>query len=78
LKISKLENDLREAKELLKKPQPKPVPEESKTKEFAKVPILQPVLPVQTIKDDSSKYFGASKTLRSPAHRNMVIKFVRD
>ena len=30
------------------------------------------------MKDDSSTYFGDSKTLRTPAHRKMVIKFVRD
>ena len=48
-----MEADLREAKELLQKPQPKPVPEESKTKEVAKVPIPQPVMPGQTINDDS-------------------------
>ena len=28
--------------------------------------------------DEADKYFGASKTLRTPAHRRMVFKFVRD
>ena len=53
LKISKLEADLREAQEKLRKPQPKPVPEESKTQEVVKVPIPQPVLPVPNLEDDS-------------------------
>ena len=35
----------------------------------------QPSIPVG---DDSEKYFGNSKTLRTPAHQKMVIKFVRD
>ena len=40
------------------------------------VPIIpQPRIPVG---DDSEKYFGKSKTLRTPAHRKMVMKFVRD
>jgi hypothetical protein len=28
--------------------------------------------------DDSSAYFGSSKTLLTPAHRKMVLKFVRE
>jgi hypothetical protein len=28
--------------------------------------------------EDSEKYFGNSKTLRTPDHRKMVMKFVRD
>ena len=28
--------------------------------------------------EDSEKYFGASKTLRTAAHRKMVMQFVRD
>jgi hypothetical protein len=36
------------------------------------------VLPAPNLEDDISIYFGDSKTLRTPAHRNMVIKFVRD
>ena len=78
LKLSKLEAELREAKEMLMKPHPKPAPEESKTQEEAKVPIPQPVLPVPNLEVDSSRYFGTSKTLRTLAHRKMVIKFVRD
>ena len=35
----------------------------------------RPCIPID---DDSSKYFGNSKTLRTPAHRKMVMKFVRD
>ena len=35
----------------------------------------QPSIPVV---DDSEIYFGNSKTLRTPAHRMMVMKFVRD
>ena len=77
-KLSKSEADLREAKEMLRKPYPKPAPEESKTQEEAKAPLPQPVLPVPLVEDDSSKYFGTSKTLRTPANRRMVIKFVRD
>jgi hypothetical protein len=42
------------------------------------LPIIQPVLNVPNLLDDSSTYFGDSKTLRTPAHRNMVIQFVRD
>jgi hypothetical protein len=63
---------------LLRKPQPKPAPEESKTQEIAKVPIPQPVMPTPNFEDDSKTYFGASKTLRTSAHRKMVLKFVRD
>ena len=35
----------------------------------------QPRIPVG---DDSEKYFGNSKTLRTPTHKKMVMKFVRD
>jgi hypothetical protein len=44
------------------------------------VPIAYPVLPLPfpSFEDDSSTYFGDSKTLRTPAHRMMVIKFVRE
>jgi hypothetical protein len=35
-------------------------------------------MPSDSIVEDSLKYFGNSKTLRTPAHRMMVIKFVRD
>ena len=52
LKLSKLEAELREAKEMLMKPHPKPAPEESKTQEVAKVPIPKPVLPVPNLEDD--------------------------
>ena len=45
-KVSKLEADLRDAQEQLQKPHPKPVPEESKTQEVAKIPIPQPILPI--------------------------------
>ena len=36
------------------------------------------VLPVYNFEDESSTYFGDSKTLRTPAHKKMVIQFVRD
>ena len=42
------------------------------------VPIPFPVLPSLTFEDESSIYFGDSKTLRTPAHQKMVMKFVRD
>jgi hypothetical protein len=58
---------------LILKPKPQPAPEETK-----EVPIPQEVLPITTLEDDSSSYFAASKTLRTSAHREMVIKFVRD
>jgi hypothetical protein len=35
----------------------------------------QPSIPVG---DDSEKYFGNSKTLRTQANQKMVMKFVRD
>jgi len=73
-----LEAELQEAKESLRKPNPKPAPEESKTQVIAKVPIVQPVLPAPNLEDDSSTYFAASKTLRTPEHRKLVLKFVRD
>ena len=38
---------------------------------------IKPYLSISDV-DDSEKYFGNSKTLRTPAHRNMVIKFFRD
>jgi hypothetical protein len=45
---------------------------------IAKVPIVQPVLPAPNLEDNSSTYFAASKTLHTPEHRKMVLKFVRD
>jgi hypothetical protein len=36
------------------------------------------VLPVYNFEDDSSTYFEDSNTLRTPAHKKMVIQFVRD
>ena len=45
---------------------------------LSEVPIPQPVLPAPILKDDSSTYFGTSKTLRTPDHLKMVIYFVRD
>jgi hypothetical protein len=35
-------------------------------------------MPENELEDETSTYFGPSKTLRTPAHRNMVLKFVRD
>ena len=72
MELSKTEADLQKAKILLIK---KSAPEESKTQEIAKVLIPQAVLPAPTFEDDSA---SDSKTLRTPAHRKMVIKFVRD
>jgi hypothetical protein len=43
-----------------------------------RVAVSQQVLPDPNLIDDSTKYFGDSKTLRTPAHRNIVMKFVRD
>ena len=73
-----MEAELQKSKESLQKPHPKPAPEESKTQVIAKVPIVQPVLPAPNLEDDSSTYFAASKTLRTPEHRKLVLKFVRD
>ena len=63
---------------MLKKPQPKPAPEESKTQEIAKVSIPQQALPVSNLEDDFSVYFGSSKSLRTPANQKVVLKFVRE
>ena len=46
--------------------------------ETAKISTPQAVVAISNQEDDSSKYFGDSKTLRSPAHRKIVMKFVRD
>ena len=70
--------DLRKRQEYLQNLILKLFPEESKTQQVAKVAISQPEFPNSTMIDDSLTYFGDSKTLRTPAHQNMVIKFVRD
>jgi hypothetical protein len=53
LKLSKSEAGLRAAQELLRKPHPNPVPEESKSYEAAEVPITQPFLAAPNFEDDS-------------------------
>jgi hypothetical protein len=35
-------------------------------------------MPNPNLEDESTRHFGASKTLRTAAHRKMVLKFVRD
>ena len=57
---------------------PDPVPITQPVLPISKPKLIQPVLPVPNLEDDSSKYFGVSKTLRTPAHQKMVFKFVRD
>ena len=39
---------------------------------------MESTVTVPTLEDDASTYFGASKTLRTPAHQKMVLQFVRD
>jgi septal ring factor EnvC (AmiA/AmiB activator) len=65
--VSEADNDTRHAEELLQTPPANAAPEESKTEEIANVPIPEPVLPVSSLEDDSSK------SLRTPEHRKMVI-----
>ena len=78
MKLSRSEADLSQAQELFLKPLPKPAHEEIKAQKVAEVHIPQPVKPVNPLYDESLTYFGASKTLRTHAHRNMVMKFVKD
>ena len=78
MRVSKSKAKIRKEEKLVRKPRKKPAPEELKSQKIAKVPIPQFVLPAPALKDDSSTYFGASKTLKTPAHRKMVMKFVRD
>ena len=78
MRVSKSNSKIRKEEKLVRKPFKKPAPEELKSQKIAKVPIPKPVLPAPALEDDSSTNFGASKTLRTPAHRKMVMKFVRD
>jgi hypothetical protein len=78
MRVSKSKAKIRKEEKLVRKPLKKPAPEELKSQKIAKVHIPQ-VDPAPTnLNDDPSIYFGGSKTLRTPAHRKMVIKFVRD
>jgi hypothetical protein len=78
MRLSKSKSKIRKAIKAIAKPRQKPAPEELKSQIIEQLLAPQVVLPSPNLQDDSSIYFGASKTLRTPAHRMMVMKFVRD